>query len=117
VPTWCSSPTIGHDDRTGRKFLKAGAGFGGGCLLEDTRAFMARASELGANQGLTLLSEIDAINPASTSEVVNVAREHCGGLLLGRRLPSWGRPALSIPTLVTPRPCRTPASMPMLCCT
>ena len=33
-----------------RKFLKAGLGFGGGCLPKDIRAFMARAGELGARR-------------------------------------------------------------------
>ncbi len=53
---------IGYDDRIGRKFLRAGIGFGGGCLPKDIRAFMARAGELGADQALTFLREIDSIN-------------------------------------------------------
>ncbi len=53
---------IGHDDRIGRKFLNAGLGFGGGCLPKDIRAFMARAGELGADQALTFLREVDEIN-------------------------------------------------------
>ena len=53
---------IGHDARIGRKFLNAGIGFGGGCLPKDIRAFMARAGELGANQALTFLREVDSIN-------------------------------------------------------
>src|SRR5690625_2964228 len=36
---------IGLDERIGHKFLRAGLGFGGGCLPKDTRAFMARAGE------------------------------------------------------------------------
>ena len=50
---------IGYDDRIGRKFLNAGLGFGGGCLPKDIRAFMARAGELGADQALTFLREVD----------------------------------------------------------
>ncbi len=38
---------IGYDDRIGAKFLRAGIGFGGGCLPKDIGAFMARAGELG----------------------------------------------------------------------
>ena len=34
---------IGMDDRIGRRFLRAGIGFGGGCLPKDIRAFQARA--------------------------------------------------------------------------
>ncbi|MEO7446763.1 MAG: nucleotide sugar dehydrogenase, partial [Humibacillus sp.] len=53
---------IGHDDRIGPKFLQAGIGFGGGCLPKDIRAFMARAGELGVDQSLTFLREVDSIN-------------------------------------------------------
>jgi UDPglucose 6-dehydrogenase len=53
---------IGYDDRIGKKFLRAGIGFGGGCLPKDIRAFMARAGELGADQALTFLREIDSVN-------------------------------------------------------
>ena len=34
---------IGYDARIGSRFLRAGVGFGGGCLPKDIRAFMARA--------------------------------------------------------------------------
>jgi UDPglucose 6-dehydrogenase len=81
---------IGHDDRIGRKFLNAGLGFGGGCLPKDIRAFMARASELGADQALTFLREIDAINLSRRSKVVDLAREHCGGTLVGKRVAVLG---------------------------
>ncbi len=53
---------IGYDERIGRKFLGAGLGFGGGCLPKDIRAFMARAGELGVDQALTFLREVDAVN-------------------------------------------------------
>ena len=51
---------IGMDARIGRQFLNAGLGFGGGCLPKDIRAFMARAGELGADEALTFLREVDA---------------------------------------------------------
>ena len=53
---------IGMDARIGRQFLNAGLGFGGGCLPKDIRAFMARAGELGVDQALTFLREVDSIN-------------------------------------------------------
>ena len=54
---------IGHDDRIGRQVpATPGIGFGGGCLPKDIRAFMARAGELGADQALTFLREVDSIN-------------------------------------------------------
>lgn len=81
---------IGLDDRIGRKFLNAGIGFGGGCLPKDIRAFMARAGELGADQALTFLREVDAINMRRRSRVVELARDLCGGTLLGRRITVLG---------------------------
>ena len=81
---------IGYDDRIGRKFLNAGLGFGGGCLPKDIRAFMARAGELGADQALTFLREVDAINLRRRSKVVELAREACGGSFIGRRIAVLG---------------------------
>lgn len=81
---------IGMDDRIGRKFLNAGIGFGGGCLPKDIRAFMARAGELGADQALTFLREVDSINMRRRTRVVELARELCGGTLLGKRIAVLG---------------------------
>ncbi|BCW41644.1 UDP-glucose 6-dehydrogenase [Arthrobacter sp. StoSoilB3] len=81
---------IGMDDRIGRKFLNAGIGFGGGCLPKDIRAFMARAGELGADQALTFLREVDAINMRRRTRVVELTRELCGGSLLGMRVAVLG---------------------------
>jgi UDPglucose 6-dehydrogenase len=65
---------IGYDPRIGNRFLQAGIGFGGGCLPKDIRAFMARAQELGANQALEFLREIDAINLRARQRVIDVVR-------------------------------------------
>ncbi|WP_269304056.1 UDP-glucose dehydrogenase family protein [Aeromicrobium sp. HA] len=81
---------IGLDDRIGRKFLNAGLGFGGGCLPKDIRAFMARAGELGADQTLSFLAEVDAINTRRRVRMVDLAREECGGSLMGRTVAVLG---------------------------
>lgn len=81
---------IGMDDRIGRKFLNAGIGFGGGCLPKDIRAFMARAGELGADQALTFLREVDAINMRRRTRVVELSRDLCEGSLLGKRITVLG---------------------------
>ncbi|MET9418161.1 UDP-glucose/GDP-mannose dehydrogenase family protein [Streptomyces klenkii] len=81
---------IGHDDRIGRKFLRAGVGFGGGCLPKDIRAFMARAGELGADQALTFLREVDSINMRRRAHMVELAREAVGGSFLGQRVAVLG---------------------------
>ena len=74
---------IGHDERIGRRFLNAGLGFGGGCLPKDIRAFMARASELGADQAVSFLKEVDAINARRRSRMVDLALEVSGGSVDG----------------------------------
>lgn len=81
---------IGHDERIGNKFLRAGVGFGGGCLPKDIRAFMARAGELGVDQALTFLREIDSINMRRRGQMVEMAREAVGGSFLGRRVAVLG---------------------------
>ncbi|POX54384.1 UDP-glucose/GDP-mannose dehydrogenase family protein [Streptomyces sp. Ru72] len=82
---------IGYDDRIGKKFLRAGIGFGGGCLPKDIRAFMARAGELGADQALTFLREIDSINMRRRGQMVEMAREALGGgPFLGKRVAVLG---------------------------
>ncbi|MHD0280936.1 UDP-glucose dehydrogenase family protein [Rhodococcus aetherivorans] len=81
---------IGHDARIGRRFLNAGIGFGGGCLPKDIRAFMARAGELGADQALTFLREVDNINMRRRTRMVEVVRSAVGGSLLGTRIAILG---------------------------
>ncbi len=81
---------IGYDPRIGHKFLQAGIGFGGGCLPKDIRAFMARAHELGANQALEFLREIDAINLRARQRVIDVVRNFLGEELKGRHISILG---------------------------
>ncbi|MEV6795081.1 UDP-glucose/GDP-mannose dehydrogenase family protein [Streptomyces sp. NPDC051320] len=82
---------LGHDERIGKKFLRAGIGFGGGCLPKDIRAFMARAGELGADQALTFLREVDSINMRRRGHMVELAREAVGGgSFLGKRVAVLG---------------------------
>ncbi|MBO0841432.1 MAG: UDP-glucose/GDP-mannose dehydrogenase family protein, partial [Sciscionella sp.] len=81
---------IGHDERIGHKFLRAGLGFGGGCLPKDIRAFMARAGELGVDQAVSFLKNIDEINQRRRARMVDLAREMCEGSLAGRRVGVLG---------------------------
>lgn len=81
---------IGMDPRIGRRFLNAGLGFGGGCLPKDIRAFMARAGELGADQAMTFLREVDAINMRRREKCVGLVKEAFGGNALGRQITVLG---------------------------
>jgi len=78
------------DPRIGGRFLNAGLGFGGGCLPKDIRAFMARAGELGADQALSFLREVDAINMRRRVRMIDLAREQCDGSVLGKRVVVFG---------------------------
>ncbi len=78
------------DSRIGGRFLHAGLGFGGGCLPKDIRAFMARAEELGVDQAVAFLREIDAINQRRRARMVDLAREQVGGDFTGKRVGVLG---------------------------
>lgn len=81
---------IGYDPRIGNRFLAAGLGFGGGCLPKDIRAFMARAGELGAEEALTFLREVDSINLRRRQHAVDLAVATLGGSANGRRVTVLG---------------------------
>jgi UDPglucose 6-dehydrogenase len=82
--------SLAYDPRIGGLSMVPGLGFGGGCLPKDIRAFMARAGELGADQALAFLKEVDAINMRRRSRMVDLAREQCEGTFVGKRVAVWG---------------------------
>jgi UDPglucose 6-dehydrogenase len=84
------SKALSYDTRIGGRFLHAGLGFGGGCLPKDIRAFMARAGELGVDQALSFLREVDSINMRRRVRMVDLAREVCGGSIVGRKVGVLG---------------------------
>ncbi|MEU4493043.1 UDP-glucose/GDP-mannose dehydrogenase family protein [Streptomyces sp. NPDC023998] len=81
---------LGHDIRIGRRGMRPGLGFGGGCLPKDVRGFMTRAEELGTDQAAVLLREVDAINNRRRERMVHLAREQCDGDLMGKQITVWG---------------------------
>lgn len=81
---------IGYDPRIGSRFLQAGIGFGGGCLPKDIRAFMARAEELGAEQALEFLREIDSINLRARSRMIDLVRKDLSDDLRGKKIAVLG---------------------------
>jgi UDPglucose 6-dehydrogenase len=84
------SKALSYDTRIGGRFLHAGLGFGGGCLPKDIRAFMARAGELGVDQALSFLKEVDAINLRRRARMIDLARELVGGSFGGMRVAVLG---------------------------
>lgn len=81
---------IGADERIGSKFLRAGLGFGGGCLPKDIRAFMARAEELNVGEAVGFLREVDQINTRRRARVLELARRELGGRVSNRRITVLG---------------------------
>lgn len=81
---------IGYDPRIGSRFLQAGIGFGGGCLPKDIRAFMARSEELGAQQSLEFLREIDSINLRARQRMIDLVRLDLDTDLKGRKIAVLG---------------------------
>ena len=84
------SEALSYDSRIGGRFLHAGLGFGGGCLPKDIRAFMARAGELGVDQALSFLQEVDAINQRRRARMVDLARECVDDSFKGRNVGVLG---------------------------
>jgi UDPglucose 6-dehydrogenase len=81
---------LGHDARIGNRFLSPGVGFGGGCLPKDIRAFLARAEELGIEEALDFLKNIDAINVNRRRSAVNLAQRMLSGSLKDKRIAVLG---------------------------
>ncbi|MDQ0849972.1 UDPglucose 6-dehydrogenase [Arthrobacter sp. B3I9] len=81
---------LGHDARIGNRFLSPGLGFGGGCLPKDIRAFLARAEELGIEESLAFLKNVDSINVNRRRSAVNLAKGMLGGSLQNRRITVLG---------------------------
>jgi UDPglucose 6-dehydrogenase len=84
------SQALSYDSRIGGRFLHPGLGFGGGCLPKDIRAFMARAGELGVDQALSFLREVDAINLRRRDRAIDLARELTEGTFAGTGVAVFG---------------------------
>ncbi|MDQ1014664.1 UDP-glucose dehydrogenase family protein [Streptomyces afghaniensis] len=81
---------LGCDPRIGHRFLNPGLGFGGGCLPKDIRALTARAEELGVDQAVSFLHQVDAINTRQRQRTVDLARHLVGGAFSGRHIAVLG---------------------------
>jgi UDPglucose 6-dehydrogenase len=81
---------IGHDARIGHRFLRSGLGFGGGCLPKDIRAFIARAGELGVDQAVSFLREVDEINLRRRARTLELGLDLVDGTYRGTRIAVLG---------------------------
>jgi UDPglucose 6-dehydrogenase len=79
---------MGADDRIGRKFLFAGAGFGGSCFPKDLRALVHTGRRFGLEMGI-----VDAANRANERQKRVLGERvlaHFGADLTGKRIGLWG---------------------------
>jgi len=81
---------LGLDRRIGPQFLRPGIGYGGGCLPKDTRAFAARAEELGVGVPAGLLREVDTVNMRQRARTIDLAARVLGGSPRGHRVAVLG---------------------------
>ncbi|MEU5048667.1 UDP-glucose/GDP-mannose dehydrogenase family protein [Streptomyces sp. NPDC021096] len=81
---------IGLDPRIGRGGLKAGPGYGGGCLPKDVRAFTASAQSLGALDAATLLRAAEQVNESRPAAALALIEQTLGRPAAGARVTVWG---------------------------
>ena len=79
---------IGLDGRIGRKFLHAGAGYGGSCSPKDTLALMRIAQEAGASS--RLVEATVQVNDARKASMGARIMSACGGSVRGKTIAVLG---------------------------
>ncbi len=79
---------IGLDGRIGRKFLHAGAGYGGSCFPKDTLALMRIAQEAGASS--RLVEATVQVNDARKASMGARIMSACGGSVRGKTIAVLG---------------------------
>ena len=78
---------MGHDKRIGRRFLNAGAGFGGSCFPKDVRSLSFIARSVGYTP--RVIEAILGVNERQPLRMVEMARKELGGLK-GKRIAVLG---------------------------
>lgn len=78
---------VGADSRIGRRFLRAGIGFGGSCFPKDLKAFRAVAAELGC--AMPMLDEVSRVNERQRHAFLEKVQKAVGSLA-GKRIAALG---------------------------
>jgi UDPglucose 6-dehydrogenase len=79
---------MGLDNRIGRKFLHAGAGFGGSCFPKDTRAVIRMAQEAGASA--RIVEAAVEVNERQIERMIGKIVRAAGGDVKGRTVAVLG---------------------------
>jgi len=78
---------MGLDPRIGPHFLSAGIGYGGSCFPKDVAAFLAQASDVGAD--LSILEEVRRINADQRSHIIEKVKRALWNID-GKTIAVWG---------------------------
>jgi UDPglucose 6-dehydrogenase len=79
---------IGSDSRIGKRFLFAGAGYGGSCFPKDVKAIIQTARQHGCR--LKILEAVEEVNQHQKTLLARKVLAHFGGDLRGKRIAVWG---------------------------
>jgi len=79
---------IGSDSRIGKKFLFAGAGYGGSCFPKDVNAIIQTAHEQGTR--MHILEAVEAVNERQKHLLSEKIVEYFGEDMDGIRIAVWG---------------------------
>ncbi len=78
---------LGLDPRIGPQFLRAGIGYGGGCLSKDVRALITVGESFG--YAFTILPAVEAVNDAQKNRFYKKFSDALGGVN-GKTIAVWG---------------------------
>jgi UDPglucose 6-dehydrogenase len=79
---------IGTDQRIGRQFLYAGAGYGGSCFPKDVKELINTGRRNGLE--LTIAAAVHEVNERQKYYLVDLIRKRFGKNLTGKRFGIWG---------------------------
>ena len=79
---------IGSDSRIGKRFLFAGAGYGGSCFPKDVKAIIQTAKQYGCR--MKVLEAVEEVNERQKCLLADKVLGHFGDRLDGKKIAVWG---------------------------
>ena len=79
---------ISSDQRIGKHFLFAGAGYGGSCFPKDVKAILRTANEFGGN--LKIIEATEEVNEEQKHVLFSKIMAHYGNDVKGKTIAIWG---------------------------
>ena len=79
---------IGSDSRIGKRFLFAGAGYGGSCFPKDVKAIIQTAKQHGCR--MKVLEAVEEVNERQKCLLADKVLGHFGDRLDGKKIAVWG---------------------------